>query len=66
MTKSLASFPEQDRLRIAQRRLKNQTKGNGYWAAVAFMGRQSFNKLPNNKDERGDIINAVRALKGNG
>lgn len=37
MSKGLSSYPEERRKFIALRRVKTPTKGNGYWAAVAYL-----------------------------
>ena len=34
MSKSLRSMTKEGRAKAIERRLKSQTKGNGYWAAV--------------------------------
>lgn len=34
MSKSLRSMDKEKRIKVIEHRLKNQTKGNGYWAAV--------------------------------
>jgi len=44
MAKSIRSFPKEKRAEVIARRLKGETKGLGYWAAV-----DAKNKLPPSK-----------------
>ena len=45
MTKGLMSFPEHRRLAIAQRRVKNSVRGNGFFGAQDFLDKQRAKAL---------------------
>lgn len=40
MSKGLRSYPEHLRESVAKRRLAGNTKGNGYWGAVAYFEKK--------------------------
>lgn len=40
MSKGLASYPENERARVVERRLKQKSGGNGYLAAVDYQARK--------------------------
>ncbi len=42
MSNSLRSYPEPQREIVARRRAKAQTKGNGYWAAMAYLAAKGM------------------------
>lgn len=51
MARSLASFPENQRLAIATRRLNGMTMGNGYWGAVDYYHKMKL-ETPQEKAAR--------------
>lgn len=40
MSKGLRNYKEEDRAKVAQRRLQNNTKGLGYWGAYDYQNRK--------------------------
>lgn len=57
MSKGLRSYPESVRLSVAMRRTQRpKEKGNGYWAAVAFLGHAGIPLPTQNKELMKDMI----------
>jgi hypothetical protein len=56
MSKGLRSYPEGMRLSVAMRRTQRpKEKGNGYWAAVAFLAHAGI-PIPQDKGLKADLI----------
>jgi hypothetical protein len=45
MSKGLSSYPEHQRVAVAERRVRNQARGNGYWGAMDFLDSQKAKSL---------------------
>lgn len=45
MSKGLASYPEAQRMHVAMRRMKGNTKGMGYWAASDYLQKVGGRKI---------------------
>lgn len=57
MTKSLRSYPNEEKEFVAKRRLQNGTSGLGFWAAVDFgnynmIDAKNFLKNKNKKENK--------------
>lgn len=69
MTKGLSSFPEQNRLAIATRRLNGNSRGMGFWAAKSYFdkfGMRYPGKLGAEQQAMQAISNAMANLKVDG
>lgn len=58
MTRALASFPEEQRQRIATRRLAGRERGNGFWGAKDFFVKKGM-RLPGELGRQQELSEAL-------
>lgn len=56
MSKGLANYPEETRLRVATRRVSNNTRGCGYWGAVGYLNKKGIKTKEQRQAEAVNLI----------